>query len=107
MKVGEATILTLDFEADKFVVLTGQGGAQVKPVIKLAVSQGDRPLKTREEEAIEKEEKEAEQAPAIPHPLEGRDNCLSCHDESGFKPFPADHAGRTADICTGCHQQSQ
>jgi len=43
---GKKTIITLDFEADKFVVITGKGQAQVKPVIKLQVSQGERPLKT-------------------------------------------------------------
>lgn len=47
VKEGEKTILTLDFDADKFVVITGSGDAQVKPVIKLEVSLGDRPLKTR------------------------------------------------------------
>lgn len=47
IKAGEKTVLTLDFEADKFVVITGKSDAQVKPVIKLEVSQGDRPLKTR------------------------------------------------------------
>jgi len=35
---GETTILTLDFEADKFVVITGEGRAQVKPVLKLVVT---------------------------------------------------------------------
>ncbi len=42
--------------------------------------------------------------PVIPHTLEGRDDCLMCHGESGVVPFPADHAGRTVDICTACHQ---
>jgi len=45
VKAGQKTILTLDFDADKFVVLTGNDQAQVKPVIKLEVSQGERPLK--------------------------------------------------------------
>ena len=49
IKTGEKTILTLDFEADKFVVMTGADAAQVKPVIKLGVTQGDRPLKTKGE----------------------------------------------------------
>ena len=44
---GQKTILTLDFEADEFVVITGNDQAQVKPVIKLEVSQGERPLKTK------------------------------------------------------------
>lgn len=47
IKTGEKTILTLDFEADKFVVMTGNDAAQVKPVIKLGVTQGDRPLKIK------------------------------------------------------------
>jgi heat shock protein HslJ len=46
VKPGEKTILTLDFEADKFVVVTGKT-AQVKPVIKLDISHGERELKTR------------------------------------------------------------
>ena len=46
VKAGEKTILTLDFDADKFVVITGKGRAQVKPVIKLEVSKEERPLKT-------------------------------------------------------------
>ena len=40
----------------------------------------------------------------IPHTLEGRDDCLMCHQEGGLKPFPSDHARRTNDTCTICHQ---
>ncbi len=47
VKAGEKTILTLDFQADTFVVMTGNDTVQVKPVIKLDVSQGERPLKTK------------------------------------------------------------
>ena len=36
---GEATVLTLDFEADKMVTVTGPGKIIVKPVIKLTVRQ--------------------------------------------------------------------
>ena len=46
VKPGDTTILTLDFDADKFVVITGKDQAQVKPVIKLVLSQGERPLKS-------------------------------------------------------------
>ena len=46
VKAGQKTILTLDFEADKFVVITGKDAVEVKPVLKLDVYQGDRPLKT-------------------------------------------------------------
>jgi hypothetical protein len=42
-------------------------------------------------------------APAIPHSLEGRDDCLVCHGPNGVRPFPADHANRGNDTCTGCH----
>ena len=47
VKAGQKTILTLDFQADTFVVITGNDQAQVNPVIKLDVSQGERPLKTK------------------------------------------------------------
>ncbi|MBU1878441.1 MAG: hypothetical protein KJ734_05780, partial [Chloroflexi bacterium] len=48
------------------------------------------------------------QSPPIPHPLEGRDNCLLCHDPSGqVQPAPADHAGRTNAQCAVCHQPAQ
>lgn len=43
-------------------------------------------------------------APGIPHSLEGRGDCLLCHSESGVKPVPADHAGRTNESCQLCHQ---
>jgi nitrate/TMAO reductase-like tetraheme cytochrome c subunit len=42
--------------------------------------------------------------PGIPHALEGREDCLVCHGAGGVKPYPADHAGRTKEMCTGCHQ---
>ena len=43
--------------------------------------------------------------PNIPHTLDGRSECTACHGEGGFKPFPADHAGRTSEICLACHRQ--
>ena len=47
--------------------------------------------------------------PAIPHSLVGRDDCLACHKDglAGAPQIPADHAGRTNDMCQGCHQPSQ
>jgi len=43
--------------------------------------------------------------PSIPHTLEGRrDQCLVCHGEEGFKPYPADHVGRTTETCLSCHE---
>lgn len=58
------------------------------------------------------EEEEAPPAPApvtppkVPHTLEGRSTCLACH-ETGIgeaTKIPADHAGRSNEICLGCHQ---
>ncbi len=79
----------------------------------LAACGGAATAPTKEQPApppVEKEAPKAEEPstttgpPAIPHPLEGRDDCVMCHGEGGLKPFPADHAGRTSDICTTCHQ---
>ncbi|MCL5256496.1 MAG: cytochrome c3 family protein [Chloroflexi bacterium] len=41
---------------------------------------------------------------SIPHPVAGREQCLACHGPQGTLPVPADHAGRTNDVCQGCHQ---
>lgn len=49
---------------------------------------------------------EVELAPVIPHTLEGRADCLLCHAATAFRPFPADHAGRTNDGCQTCHKSS-
>lgn len=43
------------------------------------------------------------QLPRIPHSLEGRVDCLLCHNTGGLKPFPEDHAGRTSAVCLSCH----
>ncbi len=43
--------------------------------------------------------------PLIPHSLEGRrDQCLTCHGETGFKPYPTNHKGRATDTCLACHK---
>ncbi len=44
--------------------------------------------------------------PKIPHTLVGRDNCLGCHEKGGggIPKIPPDHAGRTNQMCQGCHQ---
>ncbi|MEW6033870.1 MAG: cytochrome c3 family protein [Chloroflexota bacterium] len=47
---------------------------------------------------------ETARPPAIPHTLEGRDNCLLCHSTGGIKPFPGDHDGRSLDTCSICHK---
>ncbi len=48
----------------------------------------------------------AQDFPPIPHSLEGRDDCLLCHETgiAGATQIPDDHAGRTSDICQACHQ---
>ena len=38
-------------------------------------------------------------AMAIPHPVEGREDCLACHKDG----MPADHKDRTNATCTTCH----
>lgn len=43
-------------------------------------------------------------ASVIPHSLEDRENCLGCHAEGTDSGVPADHAGRTSNVCTVCHQ---
>ena len=48
------------------------------------------------------------QSPQIPHPLEGQDDCLMCHDPAGqIKPAPADHEGRLREQCRLCHEATQ
>ncbi len=46
------------------------------------------------------------QPPTIPHPVEGRDACLACHADgiAGAPQVPANHEGRTDDVCRACHQ---
>jgi len=47
---------------------------------------------------------------AISHELEGRDNCLQCHEDGkGDAPVaPAeDHVGFTNDLCLGCHKPAE
>jgi hypothetical protein len=55
-----------------------------------------------EAEAAEAETEE--KRPRIPHTLDGRDDCLVCHNLDGIKPFPADHEGRELDKCQVCHK---
>ncbi|NOZ26584.1 MAG: hypothetical protein GXP39_00840 [Chloroflexi bacterium] len=52
---------------------------------------------------------EATRAPlSIPHPVEGREDCLLCHaTDSALKPAPADHEGRSADTCQMCHKAEE
>jgi len=45
-------------------------------------------------------------AAAIPHDLEGKDNCSMCHSGAmeGMPAAPASHEGREADTCKMCHE---
>jgi hypothetical protein len=43
------------------------------------------------------------QIPQVRHPVEGREDCLMCHDIGALKPFPEDHQDRENDGCTACH----
>ena len=45
-------------------------------------------------------------ANAIPHDLEGKDNCAMCHSGAmeGMPAAPASHEGRGADTCQMCHK---
>lgn len=46
-----------------------------------------------------------EAMPRIPHELDGREQCLLCHDPEGqIKPAPANHEGRTEAQCVLCHR---
>ena len=47
------------------------------------------------------------QMPAVPHPIEGREDCLICHDIGQIQPFPADHEGRANDTCLACHEAAE
>lgn len=42
--------------------------------------------------------------PRIPHRLEGRSNCVLCHNPDGLIRVPDDHTGRTNDMCRTCHK---
>ncbi len=42
-------------------------------------------------------------ATAIPHPVDGREDCRSCHGMESQQPIPADHKGRPNDTCQVCH----
>lgn len=42
-------------------------------------------------------------APVIPHPLEGYEDCVSCHGRNEAVPYPANHLGWPNTSCTQCH----
>ena len=40
----------------------------------------------------------------IPHPVEGQEQCLTCHAAGAMKPMPVNHEGRPVESCQVCHQ---
>lgn len=42
-------------------------------------------------------------ASRIPHPLEGRADCLLCHGASASRPYPANHTAFPVTACLVCH----
>jgi hypothetical protein len=42
--------------------------------------------------------------PAVPHPAEGLEDCLACHDLEQEYAFPEDHGGRGNELCLACHE---
>jgi hypothetical protein len=47
-------------------------------------------------------------APEIPHPLDGRDDCLLCHDPAGeIQPAPSNHMDYEVTQCALCHKPEQ
>ena len=57
-----------------------------------------------EQKQEQEQEQEEQEALDIPHVLEGRDDCLGCHNTSTNSPVPSDHQGRANDGCTDCHK---
>jgi hypothetical protein len=48
------------------------------------------------------------QNPAMPHSLEGHNDCISCHGLTTANPYPERHASReyTNEKCLKCHKPS-
>lgn len=42
--------------------------------------------------------------PSVPHPVEGRSDCRSCHTTGVAKELPKDHNLRPNDVCLTCHK---
>jgi hypothetical protein len=46
------------------------------------------------------------EASEIPHPVEGFEDCISCHNLDGDVPYPPDHVDYDNTVCTNCHLPS-
>jgi len=43
-------------------------------------------------------------AQKIPHPIQGHENCESCHGLKDMKPYPIKHLGWKNESCMKCHR---
>jgi hypothetical protein len=74
-----------------------------------AEPQTPNPVETPGSASPKDDAKPAEGPTAIPHSIEGREACSTCHTAPGASPvgeagaLPADHAGRADSGCQGCH----
>ncbi len=130
---GQTTVIVIDFDAEKSVMVTGSDKVQFKPVVKLIVSRppAKTPTPTAGATATPPTPTPAAGAtatpatpaatlpgatptstptaaiPFIPHPVAGRESCLVCH-QSGMTTVavPANHAGRGNNTCQVCHKTS-
>ena len=80
------------------------GGTTSAPAEEPAAEETTTEETTTEETTTE--EPAAEGPMVIPHSLEGKDDCLMCHETGAGEAakIPTDHSGRTSDVCTACHQ---
>jgi len=71
------------------------------------VWEADTCLLCHQQADVEVTAEDEERRPSIPHTLEGREDCLFCHNLDGIKPFPANHEDRTVDKCQACHKPKE
>lgn len=56
-------------------------------------------------EIYQPEKTMASSAQGIPHPVEGMEECNSCHGIKGMYPYPPAHIGWSNQSCIKCHAQ--
>jgi len=54
-------------------------------------------------EAVPEPERPSGPLLAIPHDVDGKEECLGCHGADAVAPYAEDHAGRENDQCQACH----
>jgi mono/diheme cytochrome c family protein len=92
-------VVGLDGDIIRFFVRTGPGGMPAYPVEELSDEHLDAIIGWSSGQ-----EPVGGAVPEVPHSLEGRADCLLCHDTGGIRPFPPNHAGRGIDVCLVCHK---